>query len=78
VESGEGIERPGACLGKTLAAGWNPVKELKVVDVLERLSVQVERWNPVKELKGEHINAVMSAALRMWNPVKELKDLPTQ
>ena len=32
---------------------WNPEKELKVSDVLQRKIVEFPAWNPVKELKEE-------------------------
>ena len=30
---------------------WNPVKELKGVDLVTRADVRADAWNPVKELK---------------------------
>ena len=76
MESGEGIERYEQHLVKCPYCGaWNPVKELKVMNLLSGNLFSNCLWNPVKELKGFE-DEVDDLQVGLWNPVKELKVHP--
>ena len=76
VESGEGIERARSAITssrRSAKSSWNPVKELKVLFLLESRELQndvvesgegIERWGKMTALSFRD---------KLWNPVKELK-----
>ena len=76
MESGEGIEsrNKGDYAEGPPRIMWNPVKELKDLNLTQYGGPLGGMWNPVKELKGpDRRPRTGTGPDLLWNPVKELK-----